>query len=217
MSNDKANRDFLGEFFWHAFYFRLRIYGLFNNLIRLICFIRGVKVGGKVNFVGLPRIRRYPYSSISIGNNCTFNSSKHSDFFGLVKPCTFVTLNRNAKIIIGDKVGATGVVIGSASRVQIGNNVLIGACSAIFDTDFHNPDPNIRLQHDVMPSRPVIIEDNVYMGFNCLILKGVTIGENSVIGANSVVINSIPRNSIAVGNPCKVIIRKNWEEKLPID
>ena len=210
METNKSNRDLSGILFWRAFYFRLRIYGLFNNLNNLICRIRGVKIGKKVSFVGLPRIRRYPNSSITIGNNCTFNSSKHSDFFGLHKPCTFVTLNRNSEIIIGDKVGVTALIIGSASRVKIGNNVLIGANCTIFDTDFHNPDPNIRLQHDVMPSRPVTIEDKVYMGANCLILKGVTIGENSVIGANSVVITSIPKNSIAMGNPCKVIICKSW-------
>jgi acetyltransferase-like isoleucine patch superfamily enzyme len=121
-------------------------------------------------------------------------------------------LNNNSEIIIGNNVGATGTTIVAVTKVSIGNNVMIGAHSIIVDTDFHHPDPNIRLRNDVMPSRPVIIEDDVFIGYNCLILKGVTIGKNSVIGANSVVINSIPKNSIAIGNPCKVIIRKNWEE-----
>jgi acetyltransferase-like isoleucine patch superfamily enzyme len=204
--------DFLGTLFWRSFYFRIRIYRLSNILIRLFCFIRGVKIRGKVDFLGFPRIRRYPYSTISIGNNCTLNSSKHSDFFTLLKPCTFVTLNSNAEIILGDNVGATGVIIGSASKVQIGDNVIIGANCSIFDTDFHHSDPNVRFRNKVMPSRPVSVENNVFIGFNCIILKGVTIGQNSVIGANSVVISSIPKNSIAMGNPCKIIIQKNWEE-----
>jgi acetyltransferase-like isoleucine patch superfamily enzyme len=196
MSGNKDNRDFLGKLFWHAHYFRIRIYGLFNNLIRLFCFIRGVKVGENVKFVGYPVIRRHPNSSILLGNNCTFNSAK----------------NKNSEIIVGNNVGATGVIIVAASKVKIGNNVMIGAHSIIVDTDFHHPDPNIRLRNDVMPSRPVTIEDNVFIGYNCLVLKGVTIGENSVIGAYSVVATNIPKNSIAMGNPCKVIIRKNWEE-----
>ncbi len=64
-------------------------------------------------------------------------------------------------------------------------------------------------------SRPITIENNVFIGYNCLILKGVTIGENSVIGANSVVSNSIPKNSIAIGNPCKLVIREDWDNKQP--
>jgi acetyltransferase-like isoleucine patch superfamily enzyme len=53
--------------------------------------------------------------------------------------------------------------------------------------------------------RAIIIEDNVFIGYATSILKGVTIGQNSVIGANSVVTSNIPANCIAAGNPCKVI------------
>ena len=88
---------------------------------------------------------------------------------------------------------------------------MIGGESMIFDTDFHNSDPNKRQDRTDCLARPVVIEDNVFIGTNCTILKGITIGENSVIGANSVVIESIPKNSIAIGNPCKVVIKRNWD------
>ena len=52
---------------------------------------------------------------------------------------------------------------------------------------------------------PVVIEDNVFIGARCIILKGVTIGENSVVGAGSVVTKSIPANEIWAGNPAKFI------------
>lgn len=211
MGSDESGRDFLGQFFWHAFYFRIRIYRLFNNLIHLFCIIRGVKIEKKVNFLGFPVVRRYPNSVIFFGDNCYFNSAKNSVLEGLRKQCRFITLNKYSEIIIGRNVRASGTTIVAASKVSIGNNVIIGAHSTIVDTDFHNPNPHIRLRQDVMPVRPINIGDNVFIGYNCLILKGVTIEENSVIGANSVVFNSIPKNSIAIGNPCKVIIRKNWE------
>ena len=54
----------------------------------------------------------------------------------------------------------------------------------------------------------MIIEDNVWIGVNTTILKGVTIGENSIIGANSLVVKDIPPNVIAGGNPCKVLKAK---------
>jgi acetyltransferase-like isoleucine patch superfamily enzyme len=88
---------------------------------------------------------------------------------------------------------------------------MIGAHSMIIDNDFHHPDPNKRYQNIDIPARPITIEDNVFIGTNCMILKGITIGENSVIGANSVVITNIPKNSIAIGNPCKVVIIKKWD------
>ena len=202
--------DFLGVIFWRAFYFRIRIYGIFNSLIHMICYLRGVKIGNNVKFLGKPVIRRYPNSNISLGPNCNFNSAKHSVLEGLLRPCTFITLRKESEIILSNNVGATGLVMVSASKILIGNNVLIGANCTIVDTDFHHPDPVARLQNTTMPTRPITIEDNVFIGYNCLILKGVTIGENSVIGANSVVVNSIPKNSIAIGNPCKLVIRKNW-------
>ena len=118
-----------------------------------------------------------------------------------------LTLQKN---LLRNNSGATGALIVAATKIKIGNNVLIGAYCTIFDNDFHSSDPNKRLSDDYGTS-PVLIEDNVFLGFNCLILKGVTIGENSVIGANSVVINNIPKNAIAIGNPCKVIIKKNWD------
>ncbi|MCU0473436.1 MAG: acyltransferase [Bacteroidales bacterium] len=184
---------------------------MFNKLIHLLCYIKGVIVGKNVKFNGFPVIRKYPGSHILIGDNCEFNSSPHSIIIKLSKRCTFITARKDAKIVFGNKSGASGLVIVAAESVRIGNNVLIGAHSTIIDNDFHNTDPSKRYIVDNYIARPVVIEDNVYIGFNCTILKGVIIGENSVIGANSVVIQNIPRNSIAIGNPCRVIIKKDWE------
>jgi acetyltransferase-like isoleucine patch superfamily enzyme len=101
-------------------------------------------------------------------------------------------------ITIGDNSGFSGVSIGAATEIRIGNNVLCGANSVITDFDWHLDRRNSR-------PAPVIINDNVWIGLNTTILKGVTIGENSMIGANSLVVKDIPPNVIAGGNPCKVL------------
>jgi acetyltransferase-like isoleucine patch superfamily enzyme len=183
----------------------------YKRLIYFACYIKGVKLGKDTIFYGNPIIRRYPNSSIIFGNGCKFNSARNSLAIGLHQPCAFVTLNENAEIIFGNNSGASGVKILAKSKIKIGNNVLIGAGCTIMDNDSHHSDP-VKREHGIIPSRPINIEDNVFIGLQCVILKGVTIGKNSVIGARSVVFNDIPENSIAFGNPCKVIMQKKAPE-----
>jgi len=180
---------------------------IFNRMIHCICHLKGVKLGRNIIFSGNPIIRRYPKSSIIFGDGCKFNSAKNSVSIGLNQPCTFVTVGENSEIIIGANSGVTGLKMHARSKISIGNNVLIGSGCTIIDNDAHHSDFRKR-DFNTIPSRPIYIEDNVFIGMQCVILKGVTIGKNSVIGANSIVFNSIPENSIAIGNPCKVIIKK---------
>jgi acetyltransferase-like isoleucine patch superfamily enzyme len=175
-----------------------------------LCIAKGIEIQNNIRFNGIMRFRRYPQSSIKIGSNCVFNSSRNSVGLGLFKPCTLVTLERGAVITIGNNVGASSLSVAALKSVTIGNNVMLGANTTIVDSDLHNVEPDKRQSTDI-PARPVIIEDNVFIGFNCFILKGVVIGENSVIGANSVVLKSIPPNSIALGNPCNVLFKRNWK------
>lgn len=100
------------------------------------------------------------------------------------------------------------------NKITIGNNVLIASNVQIY-TATHPTDLSTRLVDNWDPksgkpffntyAEPVIIEDNVWIGGGVVILPGVTIGKNSVIGAGSIVTKSIPANTVAVGNPCKVI------------
>ena len=100
----------------------------------------------------------------------------------------------------------TGGTLCAAEQIIIGDNVAIGANSIIIDTDFHSAAPEIRLlQSTIAKTASVKIEDDVFIGMNCLILKGVTVGKASVIGAGSVVTNSIPPGVIAAGNPARII------------
>lgn len=178
-----------------------RFHFLSGRLNILYAFWWGVKLGKSVEFDGKCHFERFPGTNISIGNNCQFRSRKNSNLIGINRPCSISTMmsNYNSRIEIGNNCGFSGTVIGAFKHIKLGNNVRCGANTLITDSDWHLDDPRSGEPADV------IIEDNVWLGVNCVVLKGVTIGQNSVVGANSVVTKSIPVDSIAAGNPCKVI------------
>ena len=128
-----------------------------------------------------------------------------------------------AIITIGNHVGMSSPCIWINEQLTIGNHVMIGGNCMILDTDTHQIDHLARRgekpadKSDIsttVQSAPITIEDDVWIGANCIILKGVTIGARSIIGAGSVVTKSIPADCIAAGNPCRVIRRINDNEKL---
>ena len=94
-------------------------------------------------------------------------------------------------------------------KIDIGKNVLFGPAVTIA-TVGHPLDPTMR---EYMYTAPVVIGDYVWIGANVTICPGVTIGSGSVIGAGSVVTKDIPKNCIAVGNPCKVLREINEHDK----
>ncbi|MGN6605141.1 MAG: acyltransferase [Ginsengibacter sp.] len=164
----------------------------------------GVKIDKGTRFYGVPFILLHSESTIKIGGNCVFRTARISNLIGLNRRTTLSTQNENAEIIIGENCGFSAVVIGARKSIIIGKNVMVGANVLITDHDWHSMDPDNR-ENGIPETKPVKIEDNVFIGYSSSILKGVTIGKNSVIGANSVVTKDIPENVIAAGNPCKII------------
>ena len=142
---------------------------------------------------------------ISIGDNFYFS------FGDAVNPMTSnlqgaVYVEPGAELTIGNNVGMSSTRMWGHDSVTIGNNVKIGACVLITDTDAHPLDYLARrTSNEGTKSAPIIIEDDVWVGAHSIILKGVTIGVRSIIGAGSVVTKSIPFDCVAAGNPCKVI------------
>ena len=182
-----------------AFWWNVLFFEKFSTLIALVKFhLWDVKYGKGLRVIGKTIIYREPKSTIQIGSHCIINSSSKLNFRGINHPCTLQTGTPQAKIVIGNHVEMSGVSIVSNNSVTIGNHVLIGANCQIGDRDGHT---NI---YKSSP-KPINIEDHVWLGMNVTVLKGVTIGEQSIIGANSVVTKDIPANCIAVGNPCSVI------------
>ncbi|MGB5596805.1 MAG: sugar O-acetyltransferase [Crocosphaera sp.] len=107
-------------------------------------------------------------------------------------------------IAIGDNFYANfGCVILDCNLVKIGDNVKFGPNVQIY-TATHPIDTKKRISGKEM-AYPITIGDNVWIGGSCLILPGVNIGNNTVIGAGSIVTKNIPKNVVAVGNPCRFI------------
>ena len=115
-------------------------------------------------------------------------------------------------IELGDNFYAnTGCVMLDVGKITIGNDVLFGPNVSIY-TAGHPIHPESR-KSGYEYGIPVTIGDNVWIGGNCVILPGVKIGSNTVIGAGSVVTKNIPDNVCAAGNPCKVIRTITEEDK----
>jgi acetyltransferase-like isoleucine patch superfamily enzyme len=132
--------------------------------------------------------------------------------------CSFA-LGVNGKGVVGDFTLLNGALVMAEERIEIGSHCLISWNVGIADSDFHPLEPAQRLidAHALAPfykdrpprpkleTRPVKIADNVWIGMNAIILKGVTIGENSVVAAGSVVVKSVPANTVVAGNPAVVV------------
>ncbi|SEM55731.1 Hexapeptide repeat of succinyl-transferase [Prevotella sp. ne3005] len=126
--------------------------------------------------------------------------------------------NSNACIEIGDRVGISASCLWADNRISIGNDVNIGGDTLIMDNDAHPINYLSRRRfHDVqchpsIPAIPVVIEDDVWIGARCIILKGVHIGARSIIAAGSVVTKNIPADCVAGGNPCRIIRYNNMPQ-----
>ncbi len=122
---------------------------------------------------------------------------------------SYVKYLRKKGVKVGENTvffGIKGVDIPRPCLINIGDNCNIASGVWILS---HGYDWAVlrELYHEVLcSSGKVTIEDNVFIGTNAIILKGVTIGKNSIIGAGSIVTRDIPENSVAAGNPCRVIM-----------
>lgn len=195
------------------------------NSIRtlLYCYRSGLKydktwsVRGRVIIIKMPyyvsKMRHLSPGKLIIGKNFHCSNIPSANSIGTIQPCVFDYAKPNSIIEIGDNVGITGSTINASCCIKIGNNVLIGSGCLITDTDSHPINWKDRISNDdsKTKSKPIVIEDNVFIGARSIILKGVTIGRCSIVGAGSVVTQSIPPNVIACGNPAKVVKKLNIE------
>lgn len=143
---------------------------------------------------------------LKIGNKTRFISLGLFNMVGIERSCS-IEIKQGAKLHIGNNCGFSGVSIVSRASIVIGDNVIVGGNTKIWDNDFHSTLFEYRDQEDYINKSPIIIGDNVFIGANCLILKGVNIGSNSVIGAGSVITQDIGVGEIWAGNPAKCIKR----------
>jgi acetyltransferase-like isoleucine patch superfamily enzyme len=182
------------------------IFDFFTGIFMSIWFVLlNIQFGRGILFFGRMHVRKHPDSKIIIGDDCRFRNRYHSNLIGINHPCMISTHSPEAVIQIGKGCGFSGTTIGAFTSIVFGDNVRCGANTLITDGDWHLDDPRVGLP------KKVEIRSNVWLGYGVIVMKGVTIGENSIIGAGSVVVSDVPPNCIAAGNPCKVI--KTLDEK----
>lgn len=181
------------------------------NIVHHICtsiLLRGNGVKYK-NFRsgGIPYIMVARNGKMEIGRDFAMNNGTKHNPIGCPHPCTFFVDNE-CKIIIGNNVGVSQAAFIALADITIGDNVKIGGGSALYTSDFHSLDPEIRASSEDFKHRksaPITVGNNAFIGARSIILKGVTIGESAVVGAGSVVTKSIPPREIWAGNPAKFI------------
>ena len=132
--------------------------------------------------------------------------------------CSFA-IQKDGHCTVGDFTLLNGAIVMAEELVQIGSHCLISWGVGIADSDFHPLEPAQRLidskalapffknrpPRPKLKTAPVKIGDNVWIGMNAVILKGVTIGDNSVVAAGAVVTRSVPPNTIVAGNPAVTV------------
>jgi acetyltransferase-like isoleucine patch superfamily enzyme len=158
---------------------------------------------------GTPQIAKAPGSRIVIGRGVIMvSSSMRATSATLQGPVRLRTLNHSAAIVIGDGVSLNGTSITAHSRtIHIGDHTMVAPNCVIVDSDFHAIwPPETRLTSPGLErDADVTIGRNVWLGTRSVVLRGVTIGDGTIIGAGSVVTNDIPENVIAAGVPARVV------------
>lgn len=190
---------------------RSKFYVFYNQLWLSII---GVKYGK--NLQVFDKVYVLGKGNVSIGDDFVFTSGGcHNPICRNIRGAMFVPFPES-RIEIGDRVGISSACLWAKERITIGNDVNIGGDCLIMDNDAHPHDFMERRRayaenvgEDVynkkIPTAPVEIGDDVWIGARCQILKGVHIGARSIIAAGSVVTKDIPADCIAGGNPCKIL------------
>ena len=171
----------------------------------IFCLLKFKKWDASWRFYRLPIIQIHKKANVEIGTEFVACSSPYYNSIGVIQKVIIKALNPKAILKIGSNVGASGATISCSLKILIGNNVLIGSGALISDSDAHSINPKFRNNSSKTQSRPIIIEDDVFIGARSIILKGVSIGTGAVVGAGSVVTRDVDAYSIVAGNPAKKV------------
>lgn len=174
--------------------------------IRLAFRLHGLEWGKGWRIFGMPIIQRHRHSTIALGDGVELRSWSSTNPIAPNHRVVLSTRSAGANLRLGCDCGLTGSVIVATESVEIGDRVLLGSNCVVTDSDFHPLTLAQRRQGaQNLDSRPVFIDDDVFVGMNCLVLKGVSIGKGSIIGAGSVVTGNVPSGVVAAGNPARVL------------
>jgi acetyltransferase-like isoleucine patch superfamily enzyme len=171
----------------------------------MFCFIKKLKWDCGWRLFGLPLINCHRRGHLSIGKRFVACSDPKHNILGVFQ-CVTITVGRGAELVIGEDVGVSGCTISAMCSIRIGDRVLLGSGCIIADSDAHPLHPlDRRYNLSGAVSKPIVIEDDVFIGMRAIILKGVRVGQGSVVGAGAVVTRDVPPMVVVAGNPAVVV------------
>jgi len=190
---------------WTKSFFLNTRFGYFDRF-RVLIYPRtkiGIARAGKLSIDPNARLKigeawpltNYNFSTLKIDEGAEF--IVHGDFS--FRTGIFISVNKGAKLEIGSGRTNTDVDITCFQNIRIGNHVFIAKGVIIRDSDSHSVE-----RDDYIETQPIVICDHVWIGMRAIIMKGVTIGEGSIIGAGAVVTNDVPPNSMVGGVPARI-------------
>jgi acetyltransferase-like isoleucine patch superfamily enzyme len=174
---------------------------LWSLVARIRLRAHGATVGRRLRVRGPLRLRCHRTGAIRIGDDCRIQSGFAGNPVGAARMAIWI--GPGGRLSLGDRVGLSNATIVCMSAVSIGDDVLLGGGSRIYDTDFHSLDAWERGRPGNPGTRtaPVTIGRRAFVGGHATLLKGVAVGEEAVVGAGSVVRSAVPAGEIWAGNP----------------
>lgn len=167
-----------------------KVLAILKFLILKVYYLQRLETKGWSIFALSARFRIF--GKLSLGNRISISPYSYIDIKGKASIGQNSNFNDGFRLVCRESV-------------HIGSHVLVASNVAVYDHDHDYQLKGGHLNFSGYTTQPVVIGDHVWIGDQTVILKGVTIGSNSIIGAGSVVTGSIPSNVVAAGNPCKVI------------
>lgn len=192
---------------WYSFFFTKRFLSIrFYGTCRIV-FEKNAKIIFKNKstlFFNKPSKYSEPFiGMIEMHSNSRMYINK--DF--AIKSGTHIIINKNAELLLGSGYINRHCKIKCFSKIDIGNNVVISENVTIWDSDAH-----MILNNTNSMTLPIKIGNNVWIGANCIILKGVTIGDGAIIAAGAVVNKDVPSKSLVGGVPARILKNNiNWK------
>lgn len=174
-----------------------------RRIVRAV-FLRNISGGVNLKVSTMSKIVRSSGGRISIGENCEINGTLIVQDRGTIQIGNYTTIRYDS-------------VVGAVDSIKIGDCVIISNNIHIYDNNNHPTSPDKReqmcksgfygplWQWCEAASKPVVIEDNVWIGEYSAILKGGTVGKGSIVASHSVVTHDVPPYCIVAGNPARVV------------